>query len=106
IEFKYMNDRGDTSIRRHPFEGVLHNMERRYKETESSAVREELAKFISNRPCASCEGTRLRREARHVYVENTPLPAISDMSIGHAMEFFNNLKLAGQRAKIAEKILK
>ncbi|NUC27130.1 excinuclease ABC subunit UvrA, partial [Escherichia coli] len=90
----------------HPFEGVLHNMERRYKETESSAVREELAKFISNRPCASCEGTRLRREARHVYVENTPLPAISDMSIGHAMEFFNNLKLAGQRAKIAEKILK
>ncbi|MBU5564174.1 excinuclease ABC subunit UvrA, partial [Escherichia sp. S69_ASV_4] len=83
-----------------------HNMERRYKETESSAVREELAKFISNRPCASCEGTRLRREARHVYVENTPLPAISDMSIGHAMEFFNNLKLAGQRAKIAEKILK
>ncbi len=81
-------------------------MERRYKETESSAVREELAKFISNRPCASCEGTRLRREARHVYVENTPLPAISDMSIGHAMEFFNNLKLAGQRAKIAEKILK
>ncbi len=63
IEFKYMNDRGDTSIRRHPFEGVLHNMERRYKETESSAVREELAKFISNRPCASCEGTRLRREA-------------------------------------------
>ena len=54
IEFKYMNDRGDTSVRRHPFEGVLHNMERRYKETESSAVREELAKFISNRPCASC----------------------------------------------------
>ena len=68
IEFKYMNDRGDTSIRRHPFEGVLHNMERRYKETESSAVREELAKFISNRPCASCEGTRLRREARLVNV--------------------------------------
>ncbi len=87
IEFKYMNDRGDTSVRRHPFEGVLHNMERRYKETESSAVREELAKFISNRPCASCEGTRLNREARHVFVENTPLPAISDMSIGHAMDF-------------------
>ncbi|HAG3497446.1 TPA: excinuclease ABC subunit UvrA [Salmonella enterica subsp. enterica serovar Typhimurium] len=106
IEFKYMNDRGDTSVRRHPFEGVLHNMERRYKETESSAVREELAKFISNRPCASCEGTRLNREARHVFVENTPLPAISDMSIGHAMDFFTNLKLSGQRAKIAEKVLK
>ena len=106
IEFKYMNDRGDTSVRRHPFEGVLHNMERRYKETESSAVREELAKFISNRPCASCEGTRLKREARHVFVENTPLPTISDMSIGHAMDFFNNLKLSGQRAQIAEKVLK
>ena len=87
IEFKYINDRGDTSVRRHPFEGVLHNMERRYKETESSAVREDLAKFISNRACATCEGTRLRREARHVYVENTTLPTISDMSIGHAMDF-------------------
>ncbi len=106
IEFKYINDRGDTSIRRHPFEGVLNNMERRYKETESSAVREELAKFISNRACASCEGTRLRREARHVYVENTTLPTISEMSIGHAMSFFENLKLSGQRAKIAEKVLK
>ena len=69
-------------------------------------MREELAKFISNRPCASCDGTRLRREARHVFVENTPLPTISDMSIGHAMDFFNNLKLSGQRAKIAEKVLK
>ncbi|BDH47537.1 UvrABC system protein A [Salmonella enterica subsp. enterica serovar Choleraesuis] len=106
IEFKYINDRGDTSIRRHPFEGVLNNMERRYKETESNAVREELAKYISNRSCSSCHGTRLRREARHVFVENTALPTISDMSIGHAMEFFTNLKLSGQRAKIAEKVLK
>lgn len=106
IEFKYINDRGDTSVRRHPFEGVLNNMERRYKETESSAVREELAKFISNRACATCEGTRLRREARHVFVENTTLPAISEMSIGHAMSFFENLKLSGQRAQIAEKVLK
>ncbi|MDI6935925.1 excinuclease ABC subunit UvrA, partial [Serratia sp. Se-PFBMAAmG] len=106
IEFKYINDRGDTSVRRHPFEGVLHNMERRYKETESNAVREELAKFISNRSCTSCEGTRLRREARHVFVENTNLPTISEMSIGHATDFFRNLKLSGQRAQIAEKILK
>ncbi|WP_312665838.1 excinuclease ABC subunit UvrA, partial [Pantoea sp. CTOTU49201] len=88
------------------FEGVLHNMERRYKETESNAVREELAKFISNRACASCEGTRLRREARHVFVEDTNLPTISEMSIGHAMDFFANMKLSGQRAQIAEKILK
>ncbi|MBX9446298.1 excinuclease ABC subunit UvrA [Dickeya chrysanthemi] len=106
IEFKYINDRGDTSVRRHPFEGVLNNMERRYKETESTAVREELAKFISNRSCASCNGTRLREEARHVYVEQTTLPQIADMSIGHAMEFFHNIKLSGQRAKIAEKVLK
>lgn len=106
IEFKYINDRGDTSVRRHPFEGVLHNMERRYKETESSAVREDLSKFISNRACASCDGTRLRREARHVFVENTTLPTISDMSIGHAMAFFQNMKLSGQRAQIAEKVLK
>ncbi|MCX9458674.1 excinuclease ABC subunit UvrA, partial [Vibrio cholerae] len=56
IEFKYINDRGDTTIRHHPFEGILHNMERRYKETESMAVREELAKYINNRPCASCHG--------------------------------------------------
>lgn len=106
IEFKYTNDRGDVVVRHHPFEGVLNNMERRYRETESSAVREELAKYISNRPCASCGGTRLRREARHVYVENTTLPEIADYSIGHAMSFFQNLKLSGQRAKIAEKVLK
>lgn len=106
IEFKYINDRGDTSIRRHPFEGVLHNMERRYKETESSAVREELSKYISNRSCVSCKGTRLREEARNVFVEETTLPEISDFSIGHAMDFFRNMKLSGQRAQIAEKVLK
>jgi excinuclease ABC subunit A len=106
IEFKYINDRGDTSVRRHPFEGVLNNMERRYKETESMAVREELAKFISNRPCTSCKGTRLREEARHVFVENTTLPSISDLSIGNALSFFTDIQLSGQRAKIAEKVLK
>ncbi|CAK9886351.1 MAG: UvrABC system protein A [Candidatus Erwinia impunctatus] len=106
IEFKYVNDRGGTSVRRHPFEGVLHNMERRYKETESSAVREELAKFISNRSCVSCGGTRLRREARHVFVADTTLPTISEMSIGHALSFFHSLNLSGQRAQIAEKVLK
>ncbi|WP_340609565.1 excinuclease ABC subunit UvrA [Xenorhabdus bharatensis] len=106
IEFRYTNDRGDITVRKHPFEGVLHNMERRYKETESSAVREELAKYISNRSCISCEGTRLRKEARFVFIENTTLPQISDFSIGHAMTFFQNIKLSGQRAKIAEKVLK
>ncbi len=106
IEFKYSNDRGDVTVRHHPFEGVLHNMERRYKETESMAVREELAKYISTRPCISCGGTRLKKEARFVFVDNTTLPQISDFSIGHAMDFFNNLKFSGQRAKIAEKVLK
>ncbi|SQK77012.1 Excinuclease ABC subunit A [Tatumella ptyseos] len=106
IEFKYVNDRGDTSVRRHPFEGVLHNMERRYKETESNAVRDELAKYISNRSCTSCHGTRLREEARHVFVAETTLPEISEMSIGHATTFFDELQLEGQRAKIAEKVLK
>ncbi|WP_237388128.1 excinuclease ABC subunit UvrA [Xenorhabdus sp. Sc-CR9] len=106
VEFKYTNDRGDVTVRNHPFEGVLHNMERRYKETESTAVREELAKYISNRSCVSCDGTRLRKEARYVFIESTTLPQISDFSIGHAMEFFQNIKLSGQRAKIAEKVLK
>ncbi|BET98069.1 excinuclease ABC subunit UvrA [Xenorhabdus taiwanensis] len=106
IEFKYTNDRGDVTVRHHPFEGVLHNMERRYKETESTAVREELAKYISNRSCISCDGTRLRKEARYVFIGNTTLPQISDFSIGHAMEFFQNIKLSGQRAQIAEKVLK
>ncbi|VFS45531.1 Excinuclease ABC subunit A [Budvicia aquatica] len=106
IEFKYVNDRGDTTVRKHPFEGVLHNMERRYKETESSAVREDLSKFISNRSCVTCKGTRLKEEARHVFVENTTLPEISELSIGDALQFFGALSLEGQRAQIADKILK
>ncbi|MGL5237182.1 MAG: excinuclease ABC subunit UvrA [Plesiomonas shigelloides] len=106
IEFKYINDRGDTTIRHHPFEGILHNMERRYKETESMAVREELAKYINNRPCASCHGSRLREEARHVFIENTTLPDIAQMSIAEALTFFHQLQLAGQKAQIAEKVLK
>lgn len=106
IEFKYINDRGDTTIRHHPFEGILHNMERRYKETESMAVREELAKYINNRPCASCHGSRLREEARHVFIEDITLPDIAQMSIAEALTFFHQLQLAGQKAQIAEKVLK
>ncbi|CAA2931064.1 excinuclease ABC subunit UvrA [Arsenophonus endosymbiont of Bemisia tabaci] len=106
IEFKYQNDRGNVTVRCHPFEGVIHNMERRYKETESMAVREELTKYINNRPCIACHGTRLRQEARYVFIENTTLPEISDFGIGHAMTFFETLQLSGQRAQIAEKILK
>ncbi|TDQ59448.1 excinuclease ABC subunit A [Mesocricetibacter intestinalis] len=106
IEFQYMNDRGDVVVRHHPFEGILNNMARRYKETESMSVREELAKNISNRPCADCGGSRLRREARHVYIGQTNLPALSEMSIGEAAQYFSQLALSGQKAQIAEKILK
>ena len=106
IEFQYMNDRGDVVIRKHPFEGILNNMARRYKETESMSVREELAKNISNRPCADCGGSRLRPEARNVYIEKTNLPMIAEKSIGETLEFFTALSLTGQKAQIAEKILK
>ncbi|MDG2961623.1 excinuclease ABC subunit UvrA [Exercitatus varius] len=106
IEFVYLNDRGDSVIRRHPFEGILNNMARRYKETESISVREELAKNISTRPCKDCCGSRLRLEARHVYIGQTNLPDIADMSIGEALAFFEKMALAGQKARIAEKILK
>lgn len=106
IEFQYMNDRGDVVIRKHPFEGILNNMARRYKETESMSVREELAKNISNRPCADCGGSRLRPEARNVYIGSINLPQISEKSIGESLEFFQRLTLTGQKAQIAEKILK
>ena len=106
IEFVYVNDRGDKIKRKHAFEGVLNNMARRYKETESNAVREELAKYINNRPCLDCSGSRLRREARYVFLDKTNLSMVAEKSIGEALEFFEALELSGQRAKIAEKILK
>ncbi len=106
IEFQYINDRGDVVVRHHPFEGILNNMARRYKETESLAVREELAKNMGQRPCKDCEGSRLRLEARNVFINDVNLPMIAEQSIGDALHFFENLELTGQRAKIAEKILK
>ncbi len=106
IEFVYVNDRGDKVKRKHAFEGVLNNMARRYKETESNAVREELAKYINNRPCLDCGGSRLRKEARYVFLDKTNLPMVSEKSIGEALTFFEELTLNGQKAKIAEKILK
>ncbi len=106
IEFNYRNDRGDVVVRNHVFEGVLNNMSRRYKETESNSVREELAKYQTHQNCPSCAGSRLREEARNVFIEYTNLPSITQMSIGEATGFFDNLKLTGQRGKIADKILK
>ncbi|TCI03506.1 excinuclease ABC subunit UvrA [Corallincola luteus] len=106
IEFKYLNDRGDIVIRRHPFEGIANNFARRYRETESSSVREELAKYISHKPCRSCSGTRLRQEARNVFVSDTTLPQVVERSIGDCLSFFEQLELFGQKEKIGEKILK
>ncbi|MFO6424640.1 excinuclease ABC subunit UvrA [Motilimonas sp. KMU-193] len=106
IEFKYMNDRGDVVVRKHPFEGVIPNMQRRYKDTESNAVREELAKYLNSQPCPSCHGSRLREEARNVFVKDTNLPQVASMSIGDAASFFSQLNFSGQRGQIADKILK
>ncbi|MPS33448.1 MULTISPECIES: excinuclease ABC subunit UvrA [unclassified Salinivibrio] len=106
IEFKYVNDRGDIRVRKHPFEGILNNMERRYRDTESNAVRDELAKYIATKPCASCGGSRLRQEARHVFIDGHNLPEICELSIQQALDFFEQLTLTGQRAKIAEKVMK
>ncbi|USH02740.1 excinuclease ABC subunit UvrA [Grimontia kaedaensis] len=106
IAFKYVNDRGDITVRKHPFEGILNNLNRRYRDTESMAVREELAKYIANKPCSSCGGSRLREEARHVFVGDTNLPAVCEMSIHEALTFFAGLELTGQRAQIADKVLK
>jgi len=106
IKFTYMNDRGDKVVREHAFEGIIPNMQRRYRETESQAVREELSKYVATQPCKSCHGTRLRTEARHVFINNVTLPEVVEQSIGDAMTFFQQLDLEGQRAQIAEKILK
>ena len=106
VDFRYLNDRGDIVKRSHPFEGILPNLERRYRETESATVREELAKFLSTQPCPDCHGTRLRREARHVWVGDRTLPAITAMPVGEACEYAAGLSLTGRRGEIAAKILK
>jgi excinuclease ABC subunit A len=106
IQFVYTNDRGDVVKRKHPFEGILNNLARRYKETESQTIREELAKYISHRPCPCCDGSRLCTAARNVFINDTNLPTISDLSTQQAKDFFDKLSLTGQRAQIAEKILK
>ncbi|CDT91752.1 excinuclease ABC subunit UvrA [Vibrio coralliirubri] len=106
VEFKYINDRGDIRVKRHPFEGILNTLERRYRDTESSAVREDLAKYISTKSCSSCNGTRLRLEARNVFIGDTTLPEIVELSIADALQFFQELKLDGQRGQIADKVMK
>ncbi len=106
IEFRYINERNGIKVKCHPFEGILRNMERRYRETESSVVRDELARYLSTHPCPDCEGTRLNQAARHVFVDERTLPQIAALPIGEASEFFAGLALPGRRGAIAEKIVK
>ncbi|AIF48904.1 excinuclease ABC subunit UvrA [Dyella japonica] len=106
IAFKYITERGGRVTREHAFEGILPNMERRYKETESPAVREELAKYISDQACGECEGQRLNRSARNVFVADHALPSLTSRSIDDALAFFEKLTLTGWRGEIAVKIVK
>ena len=106
LPFQYPDERGRLVTRVHKFEGILPNLERRYRETESVAVREELAKYLSNRACPECSGERLNRAARHVYVADTRLPQITSLSIREAEALFQTLKLPGHKGEIADKIVK
>ena len=106
IEFNYINDRGDVYRRTHAFEGVLNNMERRYRDTESNSVREDLIRFLSTQPCPDCEGSRLRVEARHVFIDGKNLPAIAELPIADALHYYQQLQFSGRKAGIADKILK
>ncbi|WP_043529148.1 excinuclease ABC subunit UvrA [Litchfieldella xinjiangensis] len=105
IAFIYANDRGKKVTREHPFEGVLPNMQRRYRETESNMVREDLARYLAVQPCPTCHGSRLRRESRHVYVDDHTLPDFVRFPIGEALDYFKALTLPGRKGEIALKIV-
>ncbi len=106
IEFNYHRPKGGYMKKRHTFEGIIPNMQRRYHESDSGMVREELAKYLSSRPCQTCFGARLREEARHVFIDDKNLPEISAYSIEKSHEFFKNLRLPGYKGEIAAKINK
>ncbi|HEC73920.1 MAG TPA: excinuclease ABC subunit UvrA [Methylophaga aminisulfidivorans] len=105
IAFKYMGDRGRKVDRKHPFEGVVPNMQRRYHETDSNSVREDLAKYHSVRQCPECHGARLTLASRHVFLNQTTLPDVTSMPIGEVSEYFATLSLPGKQGEIAEKII-
>ncbi|EON90619.1 excinuclease ABC, ATPase subunit (A) [Marinobacter lipolyticus SM19] len=106
IPFRYVNSRGHIMEKAHPFEGILPNLERRYRETESQSMREELARNLSTQPCKDCHGSRLRRGARHVFVENHNISDVTHLPVGEAHDYFETLALPGRKGEIAEKILK
>ena len=106
IDFSYVNDRGTKVEKCHPFEGILNNIERRYRDTESQQARDEMAKLMSTKPCGACGGSRLNRAARHVWVGERVLPEVVELPVGEAFEYFSTLDLPGHRGEIASKILK
>ena len=106
VPFRYLTETGRTTTREHSFEGIVPNLERRYKETDSVAVREELAKYLNSQICPVCHGTRLREAARHVLIGDKTLPQVSALALGQSKAFFDELALTGQRAQVAEKIVK
>ena len=106
ITFNYVNDRGTVFRRQHKFEGVINNMERRYRETESQSVREELTKFMATTSCPECAGTRLRKSARNVFIDNKRIEDIVRMPVGNCADYFDQLNLVGRQGEIAEKIIK
>ncbi|HPI60086.1 excinuclease ABC subunit UvrA [Zoogloea sp.] len=105
IAFRYLSDGGKAVIKEHAFEGIIPNLERRFKETDSLAVREELAKYRANQPCPACHGTRLRTEARFVLIGGRNLSEISRLPLGQCKAFFDSLSLTGQRGQVADKIV-
>ncbi|MCK9284762.1 MAG: excinuclease ABC subunit UvrA [Rhodocyclaceae bacterium] len=106
VKFRYLNEKGTRFDRTHPFEGIVPNLERRYRETDSLMVREELAKYLNAKPCPECHGARLRREARHVLIASKTISEISAMSLRDCRDFFIDLPLTGQKAQVAQKIVK
>jgi len=106
IEFRYVGQKGQVYQKTHPFEGILNNLDRRYRDTDSNSVREELMKYLSTRPCPSCHGARLNEAARHVFVADKNLSEITEWAIGETLDFFKNLELHGKQGQIAEKILR
>ena len=106
INFSYVNDRGDVYKKQHSFEGIIPNFERRFRDTDSLAVRDELSKYLSTQPCPSCKGTRLRKEARNVFIQNESLPELVTMPVEKALTYFQTLNLPGRRGEIAKKVLK
>ena len=106
ISFNYVNSRGDTVLKTHIFEGVLPNLDRRYHDTDSQMVREELTKYLSVQPCPTCGGSRLRTEARHVFIGDKTIHQCTALPIDEAQAYFTQLEFTGQKEKIAEKILK